>query len=687
MPKASLFKRFTLSCLALVLASASLPATLFADSSTCTPPASNQPGVIRPVGADASTYTYDCTTGLWENGYYSFNPSTGVTTPTYQIVYTYNPSTGMYDTASWVYDAATGQYVSNTESVVVPPAGANVVGAPVVLQVATDPSSGGNSISGTGPNSNNNINNPSGAVDGSSISGTGPSSNNNISGSNTNNANLDNSNNSAVSTLLNSIATSGDANVTGNTLAGSAASGNAQDIANVINLLQSSSNALGGNTETFVANINGDVNGDLVFDPSTLGTVQPTAAPTTVPANNNLSVDNQTNGTINNNINLAASSGNATVADNTTAGDATTGSADAIANVVNLIDSAISSGNSFIGVININGDLNGNIVIPPNLVNQLIASNVPTVSISDTGPSSNNTITAPTNSSNTNVTNTYNEGVNNNVNASSTSGSANVTNNTSAGNATTGDASNNITAFNLTGSNVIGTNDLLVFVNVLGSWVGMILNAPAGATAAELGYGVSSTPSGSSNTNVNNATNEQINNNINANASSGNANVNSNTNAGNATSGNADTAVNLLNVENSSLSLSGWFGILFINVFGTWNGNFGYSPSELASSNGGSSAGTSNVSGQTILAVHFVPKSSSSGSSSDSFVPYTVSGSSSDPSSDLNNDSVSVAAKTKGSTPVPKLQGPSHQYTYIEVAVGLFMVYLVGDFVHERYFG
>jgi hypothetical protein len=33
--------------------------------------------------------------------------------------------------------------------------------------------------------------------------------------------------------------------------------------------------------------------------------------------------------------------------------------------------------------------------------------------------------------------------------------------------------------------------------------------------------------------------------------------------------------LNLVNIVNSHFSLSGWLGILFINVFGTWNGSFG----------------------------------------------------------------------------------------------------------------
>jgi len=230
-------------------------------------------------------------------------------------------------------------------------------------------------------------------------------------------------------------------------------------------------------------------------------------------------------------------------------------------------------------VININGNLNGDILVPPNFIDQLIASNVPTVSISMTGPSSNNSIDNGQSGNNVTVNNTNNQGINNTVNATAATGAASVTNNTAAGSATTGSAMTNITAFNLTGSSVIGNNALLVFVNVLGKWVGMIVNAPEGATAAELGGGITLASAGNNTTNVTNTTNQQINNTINAHATSGNATVDSNTRAGNATTGDAKTAVNLLNVENSNLSLANWFGILFINVFGSWNGSFGMNTS------------------------------------------------------------------------------------------------------------
>jgi hypothetical protein len=126
---------------------------------------------------------------------------------------------------------------------------------------------------------------------------------------------------------------------------------------------------------------------------------------------------------------------------------------------------------------------------------------------------------------------------------------------------------------NLTGRQVDAKDSLLVFVNVLGKWVGMIVNAP-GSTAAAFGSGVvNNNVNLSSTTNVNNT--GSITNNIDVNAVSGNASVTGNTKAGDATSGNATASANIANVSTSTFKLSDWFGVLFINVYGTWIGSFG----------------------------------------------------------------------------------------------------------------
>jgi hypothetical protein len=533
-----------------------LTTSMASAESTCNPPPDPGPGVHHPVGADAAQFVYNCGTGLWASSHFVYNPATGAYTATDATTYTYNAGTGAYDYTYWVYNSPSGKYLLNSASVATPPSGAHVVGAPAPASA---------SISNTGPSSTNSV---SGNGGNSSISNTGANSSNSIGSGSNGNSSTNNTNGLSVANLINQTAGSGNGIVLGNTSAGSALTGNALDTSTIVNMLQSASSALGsGNVVSFVQDINGDVNGDLLFDPAALSAIQPAAGNSG--SDGTISFNNSTDAAITNDIKLGANSGNATVSQNTTAGDATTGNASVVANVVNLINSAVSSGRSFIGTININGNLNGDILLPPNLIDQLIAANVPTVNIK-----ANNTST---------------QNITNNVIASAASGQANVSGNTTAGNATTGTASTNITAFNLTGSSVLGKNAILVFVNVTGKWVGLIVNAPAGSTAAALGGSISQSGpnsnnsigggSGGVNSDINNVANQAITNNITAAAQSGNANVTGNTKAGNAKSGNASSAVNLLNVENSSLSFSDWFGVLFINVFGTWNGSFGVNTS------------------------------------------------------------------------------------------------------------
>ena len=103
-------------------------ASLSVAADTCTPPSAV--GVNRPVGADAGTYTFDCTTGNWENSYYSYNPATRIITPLYTVVYTYNPTTSLYDYPDWIFNAPNNNYTEVTQSVAQPPSGADIVGAP-----------------------------------------------------------------------------------------------------------------------------------------------------------------------------------------------------------------------------------------------------------------------------------------------------------------------------------------------------------------------------------------------------------------------------------------------------------------------------------------------------------------------------------------------------------------------------
>lgn len=508
-------------------------------SASCTPVVAT-PGVKSPTGSDAATFTYDSCTGLWENQYYTWSPATKDYTPKSPYVYTCDTEHWDWAYSKWVYSPVSNKYVQVSFTTSTLPAGAIVAaGSPnpcAPAPIVTTPRSDG--IGGSASNNTTNI---------------------------------------TVTNDINSLALSGSAAVGANTAVnGGATSGSSTVTANVINNVASASSLSGGNVVTFTANINGDVQGDLIIDPSQ---IQPASSGTSLATGADVTVNSTTKANVTNNITLNAGSGNATVTNNTAAGGATTGNAQAIANVINVLNSVISAGKSFVGVVNINGSLHGNILMPQSFLDALLATNA---------PRTNMTISAADAST---------LGITNNVSSDAATGSASVTGNTSAGSATSGAASTAVTIFNLTGSQIVGSNCLLVFVNVTGQWVGVIMNAPAGTNAAALGGGAAM----SANTVANDTTNATITNNIDVNARSGNAAVTDNTKAGGATSGNASTVVNLLNLNNSQLNLSGWFGVLFINVFGSWFGNFGAYHSSVQSAvdsriDDGSAAHTNNTS-------------------------------------------------------------------------------------------
>lgn len=669
---ATIFKKLSIYSAALIIGSFTALAgsgLAFADT-TCTPPPNDQNGVHWPVGADAGTFTYQCDgpyAGYWTNAYYKYDPITATRYALYDPDYSYDCATSTWTMAEWDYSPGTGTFV---ESRVVPSTAPNLptgcpVSSPVTPATSTTGNSGGstttNGIANTGSGSNNTTGN-----------------NMTLNGTTTNDANL------SMSNGLFSNATTGNTFVIGNTTGGDATSGNAQTIANIANLLQSTSNVFGG-AITFTANINGDVNGDFMFDPSAILNTGPNSNNT---ASNNLTVNtnntNDTNAQINNTVDVGAISGNATVADNTTGGNATSGNATAIVNLMNLINSVVASGKSFIGTININGNLNGDILLPQNLVDQLLAS---------TGPNSTNT--AGTNlTDNSTTTNNVNENIANNIATAAATGNASVSGNTTGGSATSGSARTGLTVLNLTGSNVIGGNDLLVFVNVLGTWVGMIVNAPSGTTAAELGGGITGTGPNSNNaTNTDvtdnstttNNTNLGIINNVNAHAQTGNATVADNTTGGNARSGNANTAVNILNLEGSNLSLSNWFGILFINVFGNWFGSFGVNtsagdPASTGSSTQTASSATGNPSIAPQTFVAFLARPHGGSTSTGGATTTGVQSNSTSPIAAVLGSSTSVAKKIAAATlPTPDNGTRANLLLPIIGGGAAFLILLAGE--------
>lgn len=621
--------------------------------------------------ADPNKYSYDASTGLWGNGTYTWNPKTNQSQPVSQPDYSYNPTTSHWDTSQWQYDPNSGKYQAN-----VAPAAANNPAAATDTSAAsgTDPNNPSATNQSNAPDSNSN--NPLGASllnnEPNGLNQTGPGSNNSSGNHSTANHIYDLFYNASISNNIISQARTGDANILGNTVAGNAVTGAASTMSNLINLLNSSWNPVGSNLVTFVKNIFGNVVGDLLIDP---GQIKSQSGAASNPQNSNLTVNAQGSGQINNNVDLSANSGNATVAQNTKAGSATTGDANAVADVVNMINSVIGANQSFLGMINIYGSLTGDILMPQNMLTNLLASNAPRATI-NTSNLDNSSVLAQFNNT---------QAINNNVNANAASGQANVTGNTSAGNATTGNADTNVTVLNLTGHQVVGANSLLVFVNVLGQWVGLIMDAPNGSTAAALGGGITqdNIMNGNQNTTINSSSNDQINNNINVNAGSGDATVARNTIGGDATTGNASASVNLANMLNSQLNLSNWFGVLFINVFGSWHGSFGIdTPYGNPVANNTQGSGTSTINGGNVKVFRFVPHSGSGGNTTMHVTPVDANSVGLDGSNASNNRlAATVASINNGNNSTGSTnKGNPHHVNMLPLVGGIMgLTFLSGE--------
>lgn len=537
------------------------PAPVFADSvapsqdtSTSSVNSDSYPN-NRPTGAEGVTFHYNADTGLWENDYYTYDPATGIKTPKVPLEYTYDPATGQWDTTIWQYGAAQQAYQQVQISVPVVPDGAITHGGPTTDANGTpalDASGTGNSATPLIVPTATSVDTADTPLNALDTNGGGSSPDTQSDDSTAKNI-TNNTTGTTLNNTINSTAQSGNATADDNDDIGTVSSGDGNATANVINLLQSQASFAGSGVATFTKDIQGDVTGDLLIDPGTL-----TGSTTINPSGlTNAKINNVTDASITNNINLLAGSGNALANDNDDVDSVASGNANAIADVINMINSVVAANKSFVGTINIYGNYTGNILMPADSLNALLGS---------ASPAPLNTSTVVNNADTTNIAN--------NVDLAAKSGNATAGNNDSVGSVISGNALTNLTILNLTGHQVIAANSLLVFVNVMGTWVGLIMDAPAGATSAALGGGVTNNAVLADASKINNTGNFGITNNITAHATSGDATATDNDDVGSVASGNATASANIANLVNSTFSVSNWFGILFINVFGSWHGNF-----------------------------------------------------------------------------------------------------------------
>lgn len=314
---------------------------------------------------------------------------------------------------------------------------------------------------------------------------------------------------------------------------------------------------------------------------------------------NNLSEDatfQTNNADVDNSLILSSDSGNNTANYNTN-GDSIiqTGDANTSGNVLTFANNNIA-GKIIFGVVNIFGNLVGDIILPENLLTCTDCQQITAANSNNGADSDNNTVVATSDTEEVFQTNLAD--IENNFTVTAATGDNQTSYNTNGNSSTsTGDADAVVQAINVANSNIEGDNMWLVIVNKAGEWVGQILGAPeggnfAGSTGTEFTVNsngeITATNSGNGAGSQNNTTVSQNNtsttvqeniakiiNNLILSSNTGGNQASYNT-GGDSTiqTGDAKAIANLVNFVNNNISGNGKLIVTVVNVFGSWVGDF-----------------------------------------------------------------------------------------------------------------
>lgn len=323
-------------------------------------------------------------------------------------------------------------------------------------------------------------------------------------------------------------------------------------------------------------------------------------------ANNdsNLGINNDAD--LYNFVNFHGNTGSNTADKNTGDGSITTGDANIIFNLINFLNNVFlgGSGELLIGIVNIFGTLEGNIVLQgineegagtSGLGSELLAGN------STTGAGSENTTSnSATNTTNTDLTNIAS--VQNNVKLDGNTGENDASKNTGSGIVETGNINSNLNVATVANTSGIGNGgDIwMVLINNMGTWTGQLYGGTQSNTYSPF-FTFTVNPDGSimatNNTtgadsfnetanSVENETDITVNNtgnlvnNINLNANTGDNSASANTGTGSIKTGNVNIAANIVNFLNNTF-IGSRFLLTIVNIFGAFNGSIGPAGSEI----------------------------------------------------------------------------------------------------------
>ncbi|MDP2671264.1 MAG: hypothetical protein Q8P13_02265 [bacterium] len=411
-----------------------------------------------------------------------------------------------------------------------------------------------------------------------------------------------------VQNLTTLTANSGDNTADKNTGDGSVVTGDADLTLTAINV----GNNVNVGAQVF--NVMDDQSGDLILNFDDLQVLQ-TAAGTgqassndttgaessnTASATSNTSntyfIDN--NGNLVNSTTLDANTGDNSASKNTGDGTITTGDANVAVNVINFLNNTFlgGAGELLLGVVNVFGNLNGDIVFNPPPVGEtstifspesLNAANL------TTGSDSANFADSSTNNSSTlGVNNTAN--VLNGINLNANTGDNTADKNTGTSSIQTGDVNANLKTATIANTTTAGSDGTLwlVLVNNLGNWTGQLMSlnedgvaspffsfvvGPDGSLMA-VNNQTGADSSNSADSSANNTNTVQVNNsgtvdnNIQINANTGGNQASKNTGNASIKTGDVNVAANVLNILNNTF-LGSRMIVSIVNIFGSFNGD------------------------------------------------------------------------------------------------------------------
>ena len=359
-----------------------------------------------------------------------------------------------------------------------------------------------------------------------------------------------------------------------------------------------------------VFNVYDDQTGDIVIDYNTMapaaGSGGATSSNDTTGAGsaNNASSDlNNTNtilidnlGNVINNYQVDANTGNNTADKNTGDGQITTGDANVVFNLINLLNNVfLGPGQLLLGVVNIFGNLSGDIVLQGLDGNNLaLPAGTLSAGNSTTGADSlNNASSNATN--NTDIALANSAEILNNVTLNATTGDNDADKNTGSGSVSTGDVNAALKVTNVANTNTIGNGGTIwmVLVNNLGTWNGQLFGGDASSGIyspfftftinPDGSFSASNDTTGADSTNnaattVSNDTDIAINNtatltnNVTLDANTGGNSASKNTGSGTISTGDVNVAANIVNMINNNF-VGGRFILTIVNVFGSFLGN------------------------------------------------------------------------------------------------------------------